>query len=845
MWLFSYNKENFGYDAGMRFGRFMTARGFANSQVEQYREDIEGITGMTTSKMDAWQTVTTLFLAVGAALSCAGRIGMHGCAPPGWFCALFSGSIFASVLFNGLSLWLSMHASLRAQCASVSLLTRKVRLPIPNMAQLDQARVFGSAFETQEYRDIFRVPFMRHPEAAPSATAASEGEKKGEKAKSGKAKVAKGGAPQEEFGSTARDTVPSWIRDEHAVDKINGFTQAEIDELHEEDEAPQHFALLMEAQKEWRDYDVYARITMLYGTLAFLHAVTYYAIGTAIAELRGFWVMWSLPFVFVAAQALVLRLETFQTERNNKLPNCEYLGYLAPFLACAACTIEYRYYYSQAQVAVAWGLALSALFGHLMFALRLLDLAWPSNDPLGDMPEEPAKQWWPASWAVPRAFAKNLWMITPPKQLQTGQSCLLHEMENLAAAGGGKKSPTKKSSAPAAGPTAPIPTLEFGVARTHDLPWHLTRLAILSVAFQWLFMMVATGVEVVMGPESLMKPPGEPPWIRDIKGRMWAPESVHTSRSGALPEDYRLFAASTAHYTEGGDTSAGHRRLGSDSPVDDLIKAVPELTELLEKLAGARAEAGDQTAPPSDEVPGGFMAPEMKVQEIAWPPLFEPHHLAHQPGSGHLAALTRRGFGALAPVGGGNAEPFAFDGVAEHGPIVGAAWLREGLLLASRAGAILRCAGEGPAEGVWACAEAQRLPMPKDAALSAAGLSDGQVALLFEHMPHSAVLYKVAPEGWSPSGEVHIPPHIAGDVAGMTFAGPDVLLIAGRGGEVHRRHLAGGPAMFHEAPAGATGAFDFRAACAAGNGGLLRLALRRSSGPSGAAWAPQLVATEA
>merc|ERR1719476_752859 len=109
---------------------------------------------------------------------------MHGSAPPGWFCALFSGSIFMSVMFNGTSLWLSMHASLRAQCAAASLLTRKVRLPIPSMAQLDQARVFGSAYEKQEWRDIFRVPFMRHPHEAPEApSAAQESPKKGDKKK--------------------------------------------------------------------------------------------------------------------------------------------------------------------------------------------------------------------------------------------------------------------------------------------------------------------------------------------------------------------------------------------------------------------------------------------------------------------------------------------------------------------------------------------------------------------------------------------------------------------------------------------------------------------------------------
>ena len=43
-----------------------------------------------------------------------------------------------------------------------SLLTRKVRLPIPSMAQLDAARSFGSAFEQQRVGDMFRVRSLGH-----------------------------------------------------------------------------------------------------------------------------------------------------------------------------------------------------------------------------------------------------------------------------------------------------------------------------------------------------------------------------------------------------------------------------------------------------------------------------------------------------------------------------------------------------------------------------------------------------------------------------------------------------------------------------------------------------------
>merc|ERR1712137_693529 len=67
--------------------------------------------------------------------------------------------------------------------------------------------------------------------------------------------------------------------------------------------------------------------------------------------------------------------------------------------------------------------------------------------------------------------------------------------------------------------------------RRNDLPWQVMRVACCTAALAWAFMMVATGVEVLLGPESLLKPPGEPPWIRDTKFRSWTPAKMHSSLS--------------------------------------------------------------------------------------------------------------------------------------------------------------------------------------------------------------------------------------------------------------------------------------------------------------------------
>jgi len=869
VWLFSYNKENFAYDAGMRFGRFTMSRGFVNAQVGQYREDIHGLTEQTATRMDAWATITVCFLQVCAALSCAGRIGMHGAAPPGWFCALFSGCIFMSTLFNGISLWLSMHASLRAQCAAASLLTRKVRLPIPSMAQLDQARVFGSAYEKQEWRDIFRVPFMRHTQDAPD-TADKKPEGKSKKGKKGKSAEAEGvHDPHAEFASTARDTVPSWIRDEVAVDKGEG--KEESAEQHDPNEAPLHFKLLMKAQEEWRDYDIYARITMLYGVMSFMYACCYYGIGTCISELRGFWVMWSMPMIFMTTQALILRLDILRTG-THVLPNAEFLGHAAPYFAVAACSLEYRYYYSERQTAVTWGLVMLCFFAHFVMALRMLDLAYPMAS-AEEMPEEPGKQWWPASWKIPQGFRKHLWFITPPKKLEPHQHDLVNEMEDLAASRGGmrnrKGGNKSQKSAPAPTPASRYVEEDTSPAQAarNDLPWQVVRLGCITVAFCWGFMMVVTCFEIILGPESLLKPPGEPPWIRDTKFRHWTPAHHHLSNSDEVPDDYRLFSAAKAYYSDDEDTAKDHahdkhRRLATGNMsakaavLGELLKTLPMLTELADKMVDEQyMAAGDRLAVAP---PPAFMAAGPKSLDIAWPPLFEPQHVlcGHQAGfPGKVVALSRRGFASLVSVRHdvgrferAEAEGFALGGVSQHGPLAGAAWSRTGLHLVTAAGKLLECPNHMPTEGVWACQEAAlaSLPLPAGSQLLAAAFKEAAeakdasteplVALVFKHLPKLALLFSSHGNTWRPAGEVHLPLETDQRI-GLNFDGDD-LLMSMPSGDVHRRNLHG-KASVHTVPA--LEGRHFHGACVANaDQELLRLALRQTDG-TGAVRGPELL----
>jgi len=959
----------------------------------------------------------------------------------------------------------------------VSLLTRKVRLPIPSLAMINQSRQFGSSFENQKLWDIFRFPWVPHPYDAPEIPGASsdeeeedgsEGAAKGKKGKKGK-KAKAGGenaegkagdvAASEAFGSTGRSSIPSWLHDEQVVDKGTAAVPgAKLDFNGKQmrtdpHDAPDHFKHFLKAQQEWFPYETYHKIAMLYGVCCFFHAVCYYCIITAMSELRGFWIAWAIPGVFMTAQYWLIQLDIFQAKGQQFLKGFEIFGQIAPYFASAACAMEFRFQYSKAQVALAWAFAMMSLGSHLLFACRFFDLMTPDTLPK-EMEEEDGKSWWPKNWPVPLAFTNTLFQLTPPKKLKKGQHDLLHEAltletETLVVEGKAakvrrrkaKESPGKKRTKRGT-PQNPqvllqhVDVLQDKLAnvypevagkdqsyltnlQTHwhkakkeaealgrrrndgdssgsgsegssdgfteytnmkqkgdgymthdqylmklaevgdnlnwiegeledmakkyevsaaedgeggingqsiesdspttgwnDTPYWIMRAAVATHIFIWLFIMVCTGIEIVLGPVSLFAPPGEPPWIRNIKMRPYQSDRsyLHLS-SDPLPEWYRLFVAATipegsvgdvhhggvsggeghgggGHGGGGGGHGGGqHRRLhdaGGSKALSHLYSSLPALDWLAEKylkddeMAGWQAPAEapaaitgmpttmedeDLAARKTTSVPtSGFMTPSLQSLPIEWPPLFEPRHLACQARSSGaaIAALTPRGFGALVHISNRSetleghtsgtlaTEKFSFSGISALSPLVGLSWGSTGLHLMTRAGQLLQCPGHVPIDGAWACHtdEAPPVPISRGAALRAGAVkvhaaTGRTIALLFEDMPQTVVLYKedIGTRAWQPAGELHLPP--GSRHASLSFSN-DALMMVLEDGAVHSRPLQEGavPSLL-PAPASSVTAREWHSACttSAGEGGIIRLALRQVAPHAAAAWQPELVAS--
>lgn len=416
--LFGYNRGNYMYDASFRFERFSAAREFACAQAEMYRGDLRALSALTAKKNTMYSIVASLCMALCVALYCAGRLGLHGPSPPAWIMGLWYTNNAAAFSFMALAIWLATHAAFRAQSASVSLLTRKIRVPVPSLKQLDQARKFASEFEQQSWGDIFRVPYISN-NGAPKTDEAAE------------VKTSKGSSSRSHSAPPARRAAraSSWVREEFETDRAGTITGSAP--MLPADAAPEHFRLYLQLQKEWYAYDVYARVAIILGLLSFVHALGYYGLGHINIELRAFWVAHATGFVLMVCHALLLRFDIVRpVGKKELLPNCQWLGPIAWVPAAIGMSLDFRVQFSLTAVAICWVCIFLAYILQFIYTLRLVEIVLPDDWRSAFKAEERiGATWWPQTWHVPSSFQHVLYLVAPPLKLQAGQHDLYREVK--------------------------------------------------------------------------------------------------------------------------------------------------------------------------------------------------------------------------------------------------------------------------------------------------------------------------------------------------------------------------------------------------------------------------------
>jgi len=851
MGLWQWNRGYYSYDTKQRWARFNFINNMAIAQTGQYREDIEDLAQLTSNRMDNYHILGVMALTIATALFCPGRLGLHTPPPPSWLMGLFMTNLAAAYLWLGMTMWMAMHASLRADSAACHMLTRMVRLPVPSIRQLDRARRLFSSYEYQNFGELFRVPFVqRH---------GSRGER------------AEGDTATKDAAAKNRTRceydVPAWFQRERQVDEgrpVQNFMPSSA-----RGDAPEHFEVFRVVQCEYWPYDIYARLSMFLAWMHILHAWGYHQLGHTVTEIRAIWAAVCVPLPLFVAQNAMMTLD-INTPPSDIFP-WHRLGPVGLIFALFGQVLEYKRWYSESGIYFSAFCVFCAHFCHIVYILGLLRLSSPYGDQMAEAHESPHAAWWPAQWRIPTAWSHSVWLVAPPKQKADGENDIIDELRKSAV----QKRAVDENTKVVDEKFDKKEDIHYALGKNQESPaWFYVRTGLQGTLICWIWLTFGYLFDIVnegtVHP-MLMNAPGLPNNLRDPRYRPPKPgylcvegpegeclgQEVGTGGYYAGPS-FEQIHKQISNELEGG---GHHRRLMGEAQqrVADKIKdLLPYLHHVIRDRDDSKHPAFGVKPERAIESTAALVPARATVE---WPALFEPRLLACGPsehgGAKHMAvALSRHGRGALVTsvVGMDSTEmaPFVLEGTALFGPFLAAHWDQSGLMLTTSTGGLLECPGAALG-GRWPCRAlaAEKLPLglgsePFAGALAVArrpvkanmdGPPELLSAVIFPGELSVAIFRRAggrenAP--WLPAGEARAPSQVV--AAAFDDIAESLLMLLSDGAVVKMRLSDGAMVLAADAVSGP--AHTWQATCGLASSKVARLGVR-SSGP--ASWEPSLI----
>jgi len=821
--LFGYNRGNYMMDQKLHWSRFNAGFGMACAQTDQYKEDLVDLTTLTTNRMHVYADIAGMTATILTAIFCPGRVGLHTPPPPGWYMGLMMVNVGGAYIWLGLTMWLAMHACLRANAATCHMLTRFVRLPIPANWMLDRARKFLGSWEEQPLREVLRIPFLRH-------------------------QYRRSGDDEEDYNEgieidpDARQRtrhgqdVPAWYRKEVAIDQGEPFES--MMPLAAQGTAPEHFEVYREIQNEWWPYDVYARISIFLAFMHLLHCWTYQHMGHLFAENRAVFAAGLVCISTSVLQHILLTLDIMPGQVDFPLQR---LGPLAQLVAWVGLAIEYKTYYDEGTAVIGYVLVYVTYAFHIIYTVQLLRICAPDFS-APDQAEVPAGTWWPGQWRLPKAFKHAVWLVAPPRHLEAGQNDLVGEMRK--ASEGGMQSAGQEGRLTYDASEAKRRDVHRALGKQGESPaWFNVRTGLLGLLIAWVYLVVGFTIEIANAHTdhpSMLNAFGLPNNLRDPRYR---PPKLGYSEPTEV-------GTGGAHHGPAVGIKDHARRL-SDVSALDLLAAVPRdelvakirsaLPHLADLAQGKRASRG---AAPAASMVDVSMMPAVQPERapLQWPAMLQPKILCGHSTAHQMLALSHHGRGSIIPILNGRAtemSDFALHGAHGQGPLLAGHWDEHGLLLVASTGALFNCP-DGPSQGIWNCHQSNLAHVPiQDGALRGTVAISRQSGLKKDAFSiRAAVTFPgestvtiyahsgEASDSWLPSGEVRT----KAIAASLAFAPSGAeLLLASQDGAVGRLHLSTGERLPAAAPFAAE--HGCHAVCAHA-GGIARLAKSEPESPA-------------
>eukprot|EP00930_Biecheleria_cincta_P074680 TRINITY_DN6189_c0_g1_i2.p1 TRINITY_DN6189_c0_g1~~TRINITY_DN6189_c0_g1_i2.p1 ORF type:complete len:871 (-),score=125.31 TRINITY_DN6189_c0_g1_i2:135-2747(-) len=838
--LFGYNRGNYMMDQKLHFSRFTAGFGLASAQTEMYKEDLADLTALTANRMHVYADIAGMTATILTAIFCPGRVGLHTPPPPGWHMGLMMVNVGGAYIYLGLTMWLALHAALRANAATTHMSTRFVRLPTPAQWMIDRARKFLSSYEEQPFREVFRIPFLaRH---------------KGGKDNPGGFNEALEMDPDAQRRTRHGYDVPAWYRAEKKIDQGEAFES--MMPLHAAGTAPEHFEVYREIQNEWWPYDVYARLSIFLAFMHLTHCWVYEHLGHMFCETRAVLGAGCIAIPIFVLQQIILTLDIAPSAVDIPLQR---LGPCAILVAWFALCIEYQPYYDPSVAVIGYLLVYVAYAFHIIYTIQLLRICAPDYSDAPEQAEVPAGSWWPNAWRLPKAFQHACWLVAPPRHLEPGQNDLVGEMRKAAEGGQPDFGGGRLTADPAEGKRRDV---HKALGKQGESPaWFNVRTGLIGMLIAWIYLTFGFTIEIINAHTdhpSMLNAFGLPNNLRDPRYRPPKAGYSMPTEVGTGGIEHGPMMGSVHHRrlseVEGKSTTHLLAAIPRHELVDKLRDVLPYLRDLAQ---GKTPLGGSQTLPAMASMVSEMSSPlsgGVARAALRWPALFEPRLLACGHSAAHSAgkvavALSQHGRGAIIStqathVGAeeipAETESFSLEGAADFGPLLTASWDELGLMLLSATGVTLECPGAGPTEGLWRCQSTLPAKLPVErgvtvaltrlpkvisqgkevSPLRAAVAYPGESSVTtFAHSGHHA-------DSWLPIGEVRTRTHATS--AAFTATAKD-LLLASSDGAVARLRMGDGSveAASRSLP---HGGLHWQATCSLASGGVARLALSQEPG---------------
>ncbi|CAJ1402533.1 unnamed protein product [Effrenium voratum] len=241
--------------------------------------------------------------------------------------------------------------------------------------------------------------------------------------------------PKEEVrAEAAKGWMAGWMQ-EFETDRAGTLTSGTVQPgaLLPADAAPEHFRLYAAVQKEWFQYDIYARVCMLLGFSSFVQSLAFYGNGHIVVELRAFYVAHATAFTLEVLHVLLLRFDIIQgrVKSTDRTPAWFlWLGPVSVLFATVGMSLDFHVHFSIVVVIFTWICIFGAYVCQICYQLRILEVILPDDlrNPL-KIEETIGDAWWPASWRCPSAFAHVLYFVAPPNRSQPGQFDIVREVK--------------------------------------------------------------------------------------------------------------------------------------------------------------------------------------------------------------------------------------------------------------------------------------------------------------------------------------------------------------------------------------------------------------------------------